>query len=659
MSLEKNSTLDFVFDNTAVIGATMSYDAEKVQKLAAEIKKHKELYYAGNPEVSDQAYDEMESELRGVAPSHPVLLSVGVEGDVPASSKVEHSVPMLSLAKTYVEEDVSSWMEEHEIVGTYKIDGNSLSLVYDNGKLIMGKTRGNGRVGENVSTKISWVADCVPSISNLENYEVRGELYCSDSSFVKLSDEMQIRSLEKPTNPRNIVAGILGRKTHMDLASYFNFFAFDVLDAGGKSPFDTELEKFKWLEQAGFRLPPFEKLTTAAQVNKYLEDARIYMDDGDIGIDGVVFAYNDVSLHRELGSTSHHPRFKLSFKWAGETAQATVNDIVWATSRLGIVTPVAVIDPVYLSGANITNITLHNASHVMAYDLKPGDKIEIIRSGEVIPKFLRVVESANGSHNLPKKCGSCGSELELDEVRLICPNKDGCSAQIMGSVINWIRAAQIDDLSEKRISAMFDIKLIDGVGDLYKLQVDDFLKLPLTKEKMAVKLHQNIQKSKKISLLNFLTGLGIKGSGRNVWELILNEHPTLDQVRALNVDEIVIIKGFADKLATQIVEGLKVKSDIIDSLLEVGAVPMDHIVENREGQIFSGMSFVITGTLSSPRSAIAKDIKNNGGSVGSAVSKNTSVLITNDPDSNSSKAKKARELGIEIWTELQLEEKIK
>ena len=211
----------------------------------------------------------------------------------------------------------------------------------------------------------------------------------------------------------------------------------------------------------------------------------------------------------------------------------------------------------------------------------------------------------------------------------------------------------------KRISAMFDMELLREVSDLYKLEKADFLKLPLTKEKMATKLYQNIQKSKEITLISFLTGLGIKGSGRNVWELILNLHPTLAEVRQLKVDEIVTIKGFAEKLATQIVDGLKQKSELIDSLLAVGVSPGDHMVQSSEGMIFSDMNFVITGTLSRPRGAIAKDIKNCGGNVGSAVSKNTNVLITNDPESTSSKAKKARELGIDIWTENQLEEKMK
>ena len=635
------------------------YNSDDVKELANRILMHKRLYYAGSPEISDAEYDKMEELLRKVSPSHPVLNVVGIETPGSASAKVEHSVPMLSLAKTYVEDDVFSWMAENSIVGTYKIDGNSLSLVYSGGKLSLAKTRGNGRVGENVTEKINWVSDCVPSLRENVDYEVRGELYCSETFFIELAEEMAKRSLEKPTNPRNIVAGVLGRKSHVDLASYFNFYAFDVLNLEGDSPFETEVEKYRWLEKEGFRVPPYKHIKTNQKITEFLKEARDYMEDGDVGIDGVVFAYDDVNLHRELGSTSHHPRFKLSFKWAGETATSVVNKITWATSRLGIVTPVAVIEPVYLSGANITNITLHNASHVIAYNLKAGDEIEIIRSGEVIPKFLRVVKETKGEHELPTKCNSCDSLLEKDDVRLFCPNVDGCPAQRLGTIINWIKAAEIDDLSEKRLIAMIELGLVESAPDLYQLSIDDFLKLPLTKQKMAEKLYGNIQKSKQITLARFLTGLGIQGTGRNTWELILAVHPSLKAVRALKEDQIISIKGFAEKLANQIVSQLETKAKLIEELLSVGVSPSDFEVKTTDGLVFAGMTFVITGTLSKPRAEIQKIIKENGGAVVGSVSKNTSVLITNDADSGSSKAKKAKQLNVTIWSELELEKEAK
>lgn len=638
------------------------YNAKAVSDIAAKILEHKKNYYSGQPTISDADYDALEESLRKLAPDHPVLSVVGAAPEPTTTTeevgtKAVHAVPMLSLAKTYSVEDLTSWVAEREVVATYKIDGNSLSLVYVNGALRIAKTRGNGRVGENVSSKISWVPDCVPKLSVAGNYEIRGELYCSDSSFILLANEMEKRGLEKPTNPRNIVAGVLGRKTHLDLARYFSFFAFDILSDDGGEVFKTETAKFDWLDVEGFKLPPYKFLGSSKELMSYLDQARIYMDQGDVGIDGVVFTYNDTSLHEALGATAHHPRYKMSFKWAGETAQAVIKEIVWATSRLGIVTPVAVIEPVYLSGANISNITLHNAAHVKAYNLKPHDKIEIIRSGEVIPKFLRVIDSAPGNTLLPKVCPSCGTILVEDDVRLTCPNSLNCPSQRLGSIINWIKAASIDDLSEKRMSSLIELGLVKTPGDLYRLSLQDFLKLPLTKEKMASKLFKNIQATKSLPISSFLTGLGISGTGRNTWELLLEKYPSLNAIRAVESADIVKIKGFADKLGEQIVRGLKEKSDQIHDLLEVGVSPIDYVPAKASG-VLDGLSFVITGTLSKPRAQIQKDIKAQGGTVLGAVTKNTSVLIVNDKESNSSKLIKAKELGTELWSEDELYQKI-
>lgn len=639
----------------------MTYNSSDVAGLASKILEHKKKYYEGSPEISDQEYDALEERLRRLSPNHPVLSTVGA-GDVSSTNlaKVPHAVPMLSLAKTYALSELMAWLGDRKVMATYKIDGNSLSLVYKNGTLTMAKTRGNGRVGENVSEKVSWVSDCVPTLGSDMNVEIRGELYCSDSAFVHLAEQMAAMGLERPTNPRNIVAGVLGRKQHVELARYFNFFAFDVIDEQGFSPFPSESEKFAWLSDHGFTLPPHSLLEPSGrELQTYLDSARTYMAEGDIGIDGVVFSYDDTALHKELGATSHHPRYKMSFKWAGETGTAKISHLQWATSRLGIVTPVAVIDPIYLSGANITNVTLHNAAHVKAYNLKAGDEIEIIRSGEVIPKFLRVVKAVDGDAEFPRACSSCGTSLEFDDVRLTCPNVDGCPSQLLGGIINWIRACEIDDLSEKRLTAMVDLGLVSHVADLYRLTPDDMLKLPLTKEKMATKLLANIEKSKTPDLVAFLTGLGIAGTGRTTWQLVLDRYPKLEDVLKVQKEDLIQIKGFAEKLANGVVEGLKVKHSVIERLLEVGVRPVEGKAAPPDAEgVFSGMTFVITGSLSRPRNEIKKVIESLGGKVSGAVSAKTTAVVTNDESAGSSKLKKAVELGTPIWSEDKLFQEI-
>ena len=373
--------------------AKMAYEADRVKSLAMDLMRYKKLYYQGAPAISDAEYDRLESELQALAPGHPVLDYVGAEpqGNNP---KVAHGQAMLSLQKTYDSEELLSWKGDHGVVGTWKVDGNSLSVVYEDGALSLAKTRGNGRMGEDVTSKARWVSDLVPQIPVSGTCEIRGELYCSEHHFAELVEEMLDLGLERPSNPRNIVAGLLGRKSHIDLARYFNFLAFDIISDEDDLNFDNEMDKFKWLKKQGFSIPDPKLLKNNSEVLKYLDSVKAVMEAGEIGLDGAVFSYNNVAMHHELGNTSHHPRYKMSFKWPGQTAVATLKEITWATSRLGIVTPVAVIEPVELSGANITNITLHNAEHVMAYNLKAGDEIEIIRSGEVIPKFLEVKKAA-------------------------------------------------------------------------------------------------------------------------------------------------------------------------------------------------------------------------------------------------------------------------
>ena len=624
----------------------------EIQELSEAIVRHKRLYDAGQPEITDQAFDRLEDRLRTLSPQHPALSVIGQPAVT--GKKVAHDQPMLSLAKTYVLEELLAWAGALPVVGSWKVDGVALSLIFTKGKLVLGKTRGNGRVGEDVTEKLRWVPDLIQELGSEEDFEIRGELYCHEHNFGKLALTMESLGLERPTSPRNIVAGLLGRKTQVDLMRFFNFFAYDVASKSGTEPFATEMQKFGWLSDKGFATPNPKLLTTAHAIKGFLEDVRNHLASSEIGLDGAVLAYNDCSTHGELGATAHHPRYKMCFKWPGETAVAVVRKILWDTSRFGNVTPVAVIDPVNLSGAQITNITLHNADHVRAYNLKPGDTIEVIRSGEVIPKFLRVVTPQDGHYVWPATCPACGEGLEFDEVRLKCPNTLDCPAQKLLGILNWIRAAAIDDLSEKRLEQMMDAGMVGHPAALYSLSIEDLLKLPLTKQKMAQKLYDNIQKSRSLPLARFLMGLGIEGGGMATWEKILEHYPTLDKVLAASEEDIVAIQGFAAKSAGQIVSGLRDKGPEILALLRAGVEPRAAAPRPGAQGILVGRQVAITGSLSRPRAEVEEIIKAAGGKPSSTVTAKTYCLVTNEVDSQSSKMIKARELGIPIWSEEKL-----
>ena len=624
-----------------------------IDEQAKIILQHKRSYYLGHPEISDKEFDLMEENLRKIAPDHPVLSIVGDPTFDVGLKRVKHSIPMLSLDKTYKISDLEEWLGTNVAVGSLKLDGNSLSLIYENGRFKLAKTRGNGREGEDVTQKALLISSIPKNLEGGFTGEIRGELCCSLVKFATLSQAMELREHARPASPRNIVAGILGRKEDIDLSAYFDFFAFDVFSE--KITFTEEWQKFEWLKTFHFLTPEPTFIHSKKDMLIYLDFVKSLLTDNNYGLDGAVFTFNDTALHEKLGNTSHHPRYKMSFKWQGQTAETVINNIFWATSRLGFVTPVAEILPVNLSGAEISNVTLHNAAYVKNFNLKVGDKIEIVRSGEVIPKFLRVIESFSGETSVPDACPSCKNLLEFDGIRLVCVNKQTCSAQIKGKIQNWLNSVEVEDLSDKRLTNMLEIGLIHDIPGLYLLEVSDFLKLPMTKQKMAEKLFQNIQNSKSIGLPFFLNALGIEGIGLTTWEKILEAFPSLDQVENLTVDGLMKLDGLAEKSAGAIVQGLADNHNLINKLLKLGFAPL-YSPPKKIQSALTGKSFVITGTLSKPREEIAEYIKLRGGKVSAGVTRGTSALITNDDDPHSSKAKKAAELNVPTWTEQKLYE---
>jgi DNA ligase (NAD+) len=411
---------------------------QRIQELEKLILHHKERYYRGRAEISDEKYDQLESELKKIDPRNPVLEIVGFK-QPESTAKVEHQKKMLSLDKTYDENELVKWLEKGDSVSVFKIDGSSCSLIYEDGHLVIAKTRGDGSFGENITKKVLYIPDIPKALKNKNSLEVRGEVYCIEENFFNLSKEMQELELEAPTSQRNIVAGILGRKENVQLARYLSFKAFDIISG------DThrrEHEKLDQLKELGFDIPEYEIHKNQKTVSQRISTAKDFISSGDYLIDGLVFIYDDLKVHTELGETSHHPRYKIAFKFAGDTKIAKINEIEWGVSRNGTLTPVALIEPTELSGALIGRVTLHNFGLVQNFELKSGDKIEIIRSGEVIPKFLGVSEKGSGKFTYPTMCPSCESTLVIQDIWLSCLN-ERCPAKILEEILNYVRKAII------------------------------------------------------------------------------------------------------------------------------------------------------------------------------------------------------------------------
>ncbi len=619
---------------------------KSVKELERLIAHHRAAYYQGRAEISDESYDALEAELRALDPEHPLLALVGSAVDE-GSEKVAHDRKMLSLEKTYDAQDVSKFLVDGELVSVFKIDGSSLSLIYADGHLQVAKTRGDGQTGENVTKKIAYVPGVPKALREKTRLEVRGELFCRAVGLHRISDEMAALGLERPSSQRNIVAGILSRKEHFSVATHLEFQAFDLIG----EEHATELEKLRRLRELGFETPEAQLHRDKESLAAAIAQAKEFMATGDYLIDGLVFVYNQQALHRELGETSHHPRYKLAFKFQGETKTTAIESITWQVSRNGVLTPVAEVRPVELSGAMIGRVTLHNLGVVKDHNLKAGDEIEIVRSGEVIPKFLSVVKSNDGRSAVISQCPSCHTSLVEEEIRLRCVNS-ACPAMNAEAILHWIKQVNIEDLSDKRLQELINKGFVAEIPDLYNVSVGDLLTLEKTKEKLAQKIYDNIQKTKRLPLEVFLGGVGLEGASVTKLEkIVAHGFNTVEKVLALTAEELAAIDGFAEKSATELVESLAAKAPLIRKLLERGVEAFAETAV--AGGALTGAKICITGALSRPRSEIEKLIKRHGGAPVGSVSKNTTYLLTNDTDPESSKYKKAIEVGTKVITEAQ------
>lgn len=624
----------------------------RIHELEKLIQKHKNLYYQGKAEISDEAFDKLEEELKSLDPDNAILKEVGSKalGNLP---KVAHQKKMLSLDKTYSEDDLKKWIGKEDVLSVYKIDGSSCSLVYEDGELAIAKTRGDGSVGENITRNVIHIGNIPHKKIKLKNFEVRGEVFCREENFFKLSEEMVKRGLGAPTSQRNIVAGLLGRKENNDLAAFLTFQAFDLLS---EEKFEKEHQKLDELKKLGFETPDYIIHKKLHDVEERIQEAKEFMGNGDYLIDGLVFVFEDLKLHEELGETGHHPKYKKAFKFAGDTKIAKIDHLEWGVSRNGLLTPVAIIEPTELSGAVITRVTLHNFGMVKTFKLKAGDRIEIIRSGEVIPKFLSVVESSKEEFSYPHECVSCGSRLEVQDIWLMCKNPL-CPDKIKEDILNYIHKAGIDDISTKRLEELINKGFVERIPDLYRLTIEDFLTLDKVKEKLATKMFENISKTKKQKLSRFITAIGVEGvSFTKSEKIIAAGFNTLEKFMGLSVEEMLKIEGFAEKSSESIVRSLNEKKELVEELLSVGVQVEKDEVSVGEGNL-NGLKFCITGELSEPRPQIEKLIKANGGLI-AGVSKNLNYLVTNETESSSSKFKKALELKIPIISEDELKKMI-
>lgn len=601
-----------------------------ITELENLVKKHNSLYWDLNaPEISDVEYDALVEQLRAVSPNSEVLSSLGTSTFAEIGMEVQHSKPMLSLDKCYNEDDLKKWSRAFKsYVCTPKIDGMACSIKYENGILVQGATRGSGTVGEDITQNI---IDIVPKqISITQSVEIRGELYMPISVFNSQKDVF--------ANPRNAVAGIIKRKDGN--VQGIRFVAYDLCKA--ENEINLFSDRMNELKTLGFEIPLFMMFNKIEDLQSGYDHILNIKDTLDYELDGVVYRANDNQAYENAGYTSHHPKGAIAYKFQGEFGTTKLLNVEWQVSRTGILTPVAIVQPVRLSGAMVGRITLHHAGMIKTKGLTLNADVLAIRRGGVIPHLEKVIKAGDQEISIPVCCPFCSSATEQKDDFLYCT----ANCSLSTKVSHFMEKVGIEGIGNVWIEKLIEEGLINNFADLYRLKREDLLKIESVGETRADNWLSSITKSTRLSLDKFLMSLGIDSLGRRTSEVLSSQFKTLDAILALNTSNIEKLDGFGSITAQDIVSGLKANSDLINDLLQY--IQIDNGSEKTG--IFKDKSFLFTGTLTTlKRNDAEAKVLELGGNVASSVSKNLSYLVAGEKAG--SKLEKALSLRIKVITE--------
>lgn len=661
---------------------------KRIEELTELIIKYDKAYFVDdNPLVPDAVYDQLFRELVELEAKYPEFVlehsptkRVGSE-PVDAFRKVEHEVPMLSLGNAFQEQELLDFHRrvtqaignDVEYICELKIDGLAVSLTYEDGKLVRGATRGDGSVGEDITSNLKTIRSIPLMIEETGKLEVRGEAYMPKRSFEQLNKERKEKGEQLFANPRNAAAGSLRQldpriaaKRHLDMFAY-GYGVWQIPEVGTHS---GRLEK---LQKLGFKINPHWEICRSideviAFVKKWTEQRSSLPYD----IDGIVVKVNDIKQQEQLGFTARTPRWAIAYKFPAQEAVTTLIDIELSVGRTGVVTPTAILEPVFVDGSTVSRATLHNEDHIRALDIRIGDRVIIKKAGDIIPQVVRVLfeERKEGlePYRMPDHCPACNSKLVHldDEVALRCINPD-CPAQLKEGIIHFVsrEAMNIEGLGEKIIEQLFDAGLIKSIADLYRLKKEDLLPLERMGEKSVQNLLMAIEASKQNSLEKLIFGLGIRHIGEKAASLLAKNFKTMDALKNATFDELVAIDEIGEKMAESVVKFFKEEKvvQLIEQLERLG-INMTYLKDEPEGQsiaaqaVFANKTVVLTGKLEHfTRNEAKAIIEANGGKVTGSVSKNTDLVIAGEKAG--SKLKQAEKLNIPVWDEEKFIEVIK
>jgi DNA ligase (NAD+) len=649
----------------------MKTPANRIEELRQQIREHEYRYYVlADPTVSDYEFDQLMRELQRLEMEHPDLITLDSPsqrvGGQPATEFLPHrfSRPMLSLENAYSEEELADWhrrasqlskRESIEYVVELKIDGLSMALIYEDGVLIKGVTRGDGRTGEVVTSSIRTVRSVPLRIHENSSVEVRGEVFLSLNAFRKLNEERDEAGAPRFANPRNAAAGSLRQLDPGIVAKR-------QLDFYGYAMFPTKAsqwENLEYIRSLGLKVNPHRKLCRSIEevmdFCRHWEDRR---DTLDYEIDGVVVKVNPTDVQEALGSTSKSPRWAVAVKFRARQATTKVVSIRVQVGRTGALTPVAGLEPVQLGGTTIRNATLHNEDEIQRLGLQINDRVLIERGGDVIPKIVSVVEEAPDRfpYQPPIHCPVCGSEVYREQGEAVrrCLSQT-CPAKVKEAFLHWSgrRAMKIDGLGERLVDQLVAGGLVRDVSDLYHLKAEEIQSLERMGEKSANNLLTEINASRSLELWRLLFGLGIRHVGERTAQILAEHFGSMERLQSARQEELEQVHEIGPTLAESIHNFFRQPENLklIERLRDAGLPMRANVMRGPEQpQVFAGKTFVLTGTLPGlSREEATELIVQRGGRVSGSVSRKTTFLLAGQDAG--SKLEKARESGVEIISE--------
>jgi DNA ligase (NAD+) len=660
---------------------------KKMEALRDQIRHHEYRYFVlDDPEISDAEFDQLMNRLKTLEAEHPALIAPDSPtqrvGGKPREGvvKAAHSSPMLSLDNTYNVDDLRNWERRvHELSGRndidyvceLKLDGMSLALLYENGRLVRGITRGDGSIGEDVTLNVRTVRSIPLSIPKEKlkaagipgDFEVRGEMLMPLAAFRKMNEDREEKGLSLFANPRNATAGTVRQLEPSIVAQRrLDYFAYMLL-RDGRTFFDRHWESLNALDAAGFKVNASRKLAKSfEEVWAFIEREEAKREKLPYEIDGIVVKVGRTALQEELGYTGKAPRWAIAYKYAARAGITQIEGILWQVGRTGKLTPVAMLKPVFIGGTTVSRATLHNPDEIERLGVKLDDWVEVERGGDVIPKVTRVVEDRDHARghkpfHVPEKCPVCGTKVVRTEgeVDYFCVNAN-CPAKLRETVLHFASRGvmNIEGMGEVLVNQLTDRGLVKNVADIYKLTEADLLSLERMGEKSAKNVLREIEASKKLPLERVIYGLGIRFVGERTAQFLAEDLGSMDALMNASEEELQQVNEVGPRIAQSIAEFFQEKKnrELVEGLRIAGLTFAGR--KKVRGTKLAGKTFVLTGTLTRPRDQVKKMIEDAGGRVAGSVSKKTDYVIAG-ADAGS-KLDKANELGISVIGEKDLED---